>query len=111
MLDQKSIATYFGNDQSMLRRFTTVFVAEAPGLVNNMDESLHTGDLASFAIQAHTLKSQLNYFGFPELVSRLREMEKQAENGEATDSLPQVFLRFSRDFREAYAAIYRFTVD
>ena len=110
MIDQNSIAAYFGNDQSMLRRFATVFVEEAPNLVNRMDESLFAGDWAAFAIYAHTLRGQLGYFGFPELSNHLYNIEHCAEKGDIS-TLPQHFASFTVSFQAAYFAIADLAAD
>ena len=105
MIDQKTIATYFGDDASLLRKFVAVFVRDSPVLVNQMDEALASGDLPALALHVHTLKSQIKYFGYPELVSRLQEIEQLAEQAGGSPLLPGLLSAFNRDFREAYAAL------
>lgn len=105
MIDQKSIATYFGDDDSLLRKFVTVFIQESPELVNQMDEALASNDLPGLALHAHTLKSQIKYFGYPELVNRLQELENLAEQQESPRLLGLLFTEFNRAFREAYEAL------
>lgn len=105
MIDQNTIATYFGDDTSMLRKFVTVFIRESPGLVNQMDEALCSGDLQALAIHAHTLKSQLKYFGYAELVSSLQTIESQADQQAGPQTLMPLLAAFNRDFREAYEAL------
>ncbi len=105
MIDQKTIATYFGDDKSLLRKFVGVFVRESPVLVNQLDEALASGDYAAVALHAHTLKSQLKYFGYPELVKGLQENETLAEQAEPSPLLPGLVSEFNREFRGAYAAL------
>ena len=105
MIDQKTIATYFGNDASMLRKFVTVFIGESPSLVNQMDESLCSGDLNALAIHAHTMKGQLKYFGYPELVAKLEEIEQLADKKAAPALLSNLLSTFNREFEDAYKAL------
>ena len=105
MIDQKTIATYFGDDASLLRKFVTVFVRESPVLVNQMDEALASGDLPTLALHAHTLKSQIKYFGFAPLVSHLQEIEQLAEQPGPSTKLPTLLSEFNRGFQEAYTAL------
>lgn len=105
MLDQTALSAYFGHDVSMLRRFIVLFVQEAPALVNQMDEAALAGDWDGLAIAAHTLKSQLRYFGFPEQVEQLEILEKMAEHRQDLNLLPQVWQRFNADFGKAYEVV------
>lgn len=105
MIDQKTIATYFGNDASMLRKFVTVFIGESPLLVNQMDESLYSGDFTALAIQAHTMKGQLKYFGYPELIAKLEEIELLADKKASPDLLELLLSNFNREFEEAYKTL------
>jgi HPt (histidine-containing phosphotransfer) domain-containing protein len=105
MIDQKTISTYFGDDDSLLRKFVAVFVRESPLLINLMDEALASGDRNALALHAHTLKSQIKYFGYPELVQQLQEIEHMAEQPAPTPLLPGLLSEFNRDFRGAYEAL------
>lgn len=105
MIDPQALATYFGGDTALLRKFAAMFVQEAPKIVNLMDEALTSGDLPAMAIHAHTLKSQIKYFGFPELVEQAQEMEHLAEAGVASERLSALFAIFNRGFMAAYSAV------
>jgi HPt (histidine-containing phosphotransfer) domain-containing protein len=105
MLDQTAIQTYFGGDTSLLRKFAGIFVQEAPNLVNLMDEALASGDLPALAIHAHTLKSQIRYFGYSDLTNRLQDIEQQADAQTSPEVLAPLLRAFNQDFREAYQAV------
>ena len=105
MLDQNTIATYFGNDTSMLRKFVLVFIQESPALINAMDEALLSSDLSALALHAHTLKSQLKYFGYPALVQQLEEIERLADNQAPPEQLAGLLPRFNQAFQEAYQSL------
>lgn len=105
MLDQTALSAYFGNDATMLRRFIGLFVREAPSLVNQVDEAIHSGDWPSVAVGAHTLKSQLKYFGFPEEVAQLQQIENLAEGREGLNRLPLLWAEFSGRLGQVYEHI------
>ncbi|MFN0016127.1 MAG: Hpt domain-containing protein [Saprospiraceae bacterium] len=105
MIDQQAIATYFGGDTSLLRKFASIFVEEAPRLVNAMDEAYSSRDMAALEIQAHTLKSQVRYFGYLDIVNCLQEIESLAEARAPQEHLTPHMEVFNRGFPEVYKAL------
>ncbi len=105
MLDQTSLAAYFGNDSAMLRKFIGLFVAEAPVLVNQIDEAILESDWPAVEQHAHTLKSQLRYFGFSEQVSKLQEIENVAERRTDLEKLPKIWAELNPELGWAYKII------
>ena len=105
MIDEKTIASFFGNDASMLRGYVTVFIRESPALVNEMDEALYSGNYTSLAVHAHTLKTQIKYFGYPDLVAQLEEMEQLSQKQVSQALLMPLLSDFNREFQEAYKAL------
>jgi len=105
VIDQQAIATYFGGDTSLLRKFAAVFIAEAPQLVNAMDEAFASGDLAALELHAHTLKSQIRYFGYVELVNCLQHIESLAETRTPIGAMAPCMEKFNRGFPEVYKAL------
>ncbi|MEQ1744640.1 MAG: Hpt domain-containing protein [Saprospiraceae bacterium] len=105
VIDQQAIATYFGGDTSLLRKFASIFVEEAPRLVNAIDEAYSSADMASLEIHAHTLKSQIRYFGYAEVVNCLQEIENLAEAGAPQAHLAPCMEAFNRGFPDVYKAL------
>jgi len=105
VIDQQAIATYFGGDTSLLRKFAAVFIEEAPKLVNGMDEAFASADLPALEIHAHTLKSQIRYFGYVELVNCLQHIESLAESRAPIERLAPCMETFNRGFPEVYKSL------
>ena len=105
VIDPQAIATYFGGDTSLLHKFAAVFIAEAPKLVNAMDEAFASGDLPALEMHAHTLKSQIRYFGYADLVNCLQNIESLAEAREPIETLASCMEKFNRGFPEVYKAL------
>ncbi|MBL7798813.1 MAG: Hpt domain-containing protein [Saprospiraceae bacterium] len=105
VIDPQAIATYFGGDTSLLRKFAAVFIEEAPRLVNDMDEAFASGDLAALELHAHTLKSQIRYFGYADLVNCLQQIESLAEAREPVEALAPCMEKFNLGFPEVYKAL------
>lgn len=59
-----------------------VFLSEVPGKVQKIKNYKEIGDMANYAIQVHSLKSDARYFGFEELgeIAYKHELESKANN-------------------------------
>ena len=74
------------------------FIDEAPGMFQEMQESLSVGDVDKFRRAAHSLKSNAKTFGAIELTEKAQELEYMArENnldiGDKLDVLDDVYQR------------------
>ena len=105
MIDPNALATYFGGDTALLRKFAGVFAREAPGVVSLLDEAMASGDLPAVALHAHTLKSQIRYFGYADLADRLQEIEQLAEGRTVPEPLAALVAAFNRDFHAVYREV------
>jgi HPt (histidine-containing phosphotransfer) domain-containing protein len=106
-LDKGSLAQYLGNDESMIRRFISLFLTESPNIVNQIDEGIQNNNYPVVANGAHTLKGQLKYFGLPEQVALLQQIEDNAEKGTEGPKIGEQWHVFSQDFSEIYQQIRR----
>lgn len=59
-----------------------VFLQEVPGKLEKIKNYKEVGDMANYAIQVHSLKSDARYFGFEELgeIAYKHELESKANN-------------------------------
>lgn len=59
-----------------------VFLQEVPGKIEKIKNYKEIGDMANYAIQVHSLKSDARYFGFEELgeIAYKHELESKANN-------------------------------
>ncbi len=70
------------NQVAIYQEMLLLLADQAPGLVALLNEQLERGDLASFSVQVHGLKSSLASLGARELSSLARELEEKALAGD-----------------------------
>lgn len=105
MIDQTTFAAFFSNDQAVMRKFLDLFVRETPALLHQIEADLESAEWEAVSIGAHTLKSQLRYFGLTKLVAQLQQIENQAEAQQETDRLPLVWRQFATEFNGVFRQI------
>ena len=84
------------------------FLEDAPTMINQMQIALEAKDVESFRRNAHSLKSNANTFGAPELAALAKELEFMArENnldiGDRLDILNQAFGKVAAELKELRA--------
>jgi len=70
-----------GGDAGFLKEMVETFLADAPGMLAEMHQSLEQGDAATLRRIAHSLKSNSADFGAKELSDLCRELEMMGKAG------------------------------
>jgi hypothetical protein len=72
------LISFAGNDLAKQKKYISLFLDNAPKLVNQMKEASTNEQHETVQISAHSLKTQLNYMGVAEEISHVHELEKLA---------------------------------
>ena len=75
-----------GGDTAFMKEMVDTFLAEAPGLVAEMDSARATGDAPSLRRAAHSLKSNSRTFGALHLANLCQEIESLAAGGQTAEA-------------------------
>jgi HPt (histidine-containing phosphotransfer) domain-containing protein len=105
MIDQTALSAFFKNDQGLLKRFLELIVEETPGLINLVDEALHNEHHTELFIWLHSLRSRIQYLGFPDLVDRLIAMEQMAKNQEPIEHIQSEWTEMQVEFQQIYEVV------
>lgn len=64
------------------QRFVKMFLEQLPAQKSALKHAYATGDLETFQLTAHGLKSQCRYLGLEEVAELLQRMENEPDNGD-----------------------------
>jgi two-component system, sensor histidine kinase and response regulator len=99
-----------GDDPALLAELLSIFVHEAPQLLQRIREAVQAGDAVRLEREAHALKGELGCIGAPSVAERARRLEESGRGGSlqgasaAVDALARdldSLLRTLQDFLEA----------
>ncbi len=76
-----------GNEEKM-KKYISMFLDNAPKLLDNIDKALAIKDYPTIKIAAHSLKPQLSYMGVKEEVSKIFMIEQSAGEAAHFGTLP-----------------------
>ena len=82
--------TLTGGDNSKLIKYINLFLQEAPPEIDKMITMLNEKNWDGLRTTAHTLKPKLGYMGIKELEQDILNIEKNAEEKNNLDALPNL---------------------
>jgi len=90
--------------EDFINELIDAFLDDAPNMLANMKSALETKDVESFRRNAHSLKSNANTFGAPELGELAKELEFMAkennlEIGNRLEVLNEAYTRVAEELR------------
>ncbi len=98
-------------DRAFMVELIDTYLADAPGLLAAMRQSLQAGDTAGLRRAAHSLKSNSTNFGATDLARMCRELEEMAQAGRldgAAERLAQAEIEYQRVEEELSSARQEF---
>jgi signal transduction histidine kinase/DNA-binding response OmpR family regulator len=88
--DLAFLNTFTQNDATKQKKYIKLFLDNAPELLSTAFKALETNNYNQIKISVHSLKSQLNYMGVKEEVSKVYATEKACEDLSQQANLPNM---------------------
>lgn len=90
VIDLHFLQSFTSNNIDKQRKYIQLFLENAPKLVQQLQEGLAQNDFSQVKIAAHSLKTQLNYMGVKEELSKAQQLERMATSKEALPVLKEL---------------------
>ena len=87
VIDLKFIRQFTGGDADKIKKYTAMFLDNAPKLLAQLEDGMNTRDNKVIKIAAHSLKPQLTYMGVKEEASQIALIEKLSDDKVNVDIL------------------------
>ena len=82
MIDREHLLSLLG-DESLVDRAIEIFQSDVPGQLSALQDAIQSGDLETASRMAHSIKTQCAYMGLTNGESLARDIEYQADAGNA----------------------------
>jgi signal transduction histidine kinase/DNA-binding response OmpR family regulator/Flp pilus assembly protein TadD len=100
--DRTFLHSFTGGKKEKMQKYISMFLDNAPRLLNNISEALANGDYPALKIAAHSLKPQLGYMGVKEEYSHIYLIQQTAEEALHTGRLPALAANLHRVCEKAF---------
>ncbi|MBL7772788.1 MAG: tetratricopeptide repeat protein [Chitinophagaceae bacterium] len=84
------LSSFAGNNKDKEKKYVQIFLQNSPNLLAQIENGIRDADYGAIKIAAHSLKTQLNYMGVKEEISRVYELEKKAGDNYAISDLSEL---------------------
>ncbi len=101
LTDLSFIQQFTGNDPVKAKKYITMFLASAPGLVSKMEHAIETNDFDTLRINAHSLKPLISYMGIVTLEQPIKDIESYAANNTNAETLRTMLQNFKLQIGKA----------
>jgi len=97
LLDKENIHKTIGTDPNLIKKIISLYLRDAPKLVEEIDEAIKSGDNKKMGENAHALKGITGYYNTGDIYNMCLELEQFGKtnsmpdkNGEIADSLSRL---------------------
>ncbi len=90
MADLSFLYKFTKGNEIKIKRYINMYLSIAPEIFERMNTDIQNQSWADLAINAHSLKPQVDYMGIPELKATLMTIENQIKKGE-TEGLKELY--------------------
>lgn len=80
-INRPKLKAFLANDEKKVQQYLSLFSAQLPVHLDQLQNCLEKGALEQASIIAHDLKSQFRYLGLEQIAEIAYAIEQQAENG------------------------------
>lgn len=91
--DLTFIKSFTGGDPAKIKKYVGMFLAMAPGSMEQMDKQLNESDWKSLKTTSHSLKSQMKYMGMVAGADICQSMEHICGEADGTEALPELLTK------------------
>lgn len=102
------LISFAGNDVLKQKKYISLFLMNAPKLLQQIEESLENQNHPGIKIAAHSLKTQLNYMGVAEDVSQVYALERKADEQAPLEELKQMIARLKQVCAQAFREMQQY---
>jgi len=98
-IDRAAILDRVGGDHDLLREITSIFLAEYPGLIGEIQESVAARDAIRLEKAAHSLKGSVSNFGAQaatQAAYRLETIGRRGHFEDASEALADLLMQFQQ---------------
>ena len=110
VIDYDATLKRLGGDTRLFRRMATLFVEDAPSLIETMRECITTGDPAPLHRAAHSLKGLAANFGARDVVTKALRLEEMGKSSRL-DEAGQILLELEREIERLEQAFAAYRAD
>jgi CheY-like chemotaxis protein len=103
-LDRAEALRRVNGDEALLSEIATLFLADYPRLLTEIDSAIVEGDAKRLRLAAHTLKGSLSFFGARSASENARQLEMMGLGGIMTDAAA-VFTTLQEQMSRLHPAI------
>ncbi|WP_187313954.1 hybrid sensor histidine kinase/response regulator [Hymenobacter puniceus] len=104
-LDWTLLEELAGGNEAFIGQIIQTFLAQAPGLQQELAMAFHNTDFDALARTAHKLKGQAAYFGVPLLHATLEQLEQQARQHAPPDLLASSLRTLEQQLTAVYSVL------
>ena len=97
LLDKENINKTIGTDPNLIKKIISLYLRDAPKLLNEIDEAVKNSDNKKMGENAHALKGITGYYNTDDVYNMCLKLEQLGKanaipekNAEITDSLSQL---------------------
>jgi len=87
MVDLSFLKTFTKGNTTKINRYISMYLKVAPEILDRMQQNIESQNWSELAINAHSLKPQVEYMGITDLKEELISIENSVKNGETTNLL------------------------
>jgi len=98
-IDRTAVLDRVGGDVALLREITTIFIAEYPALIGEIQEAVASRNSKKLERAAHSLKGSVANFGAQAAIEasyRLEVMGRRGRLDEAPEALADLVMQFQQ---------------
>ncbi len=103
--DPRFIMSFAGSNVDKQKKYINIFLQNAPKLLLQLQGGLASKDYETIKIAAHSLKTQLNYMGVKEEVSRVYELEQMATHIHKHKEIELLILSLQKVCEQAFSEL------
>lgn len=81
-VDGATLLASLGGTPSLLADVVTVFLADIPGMLEQLNQAAHAGNISGLAAAAHAIKGSVGLFTEGEALLTARKVEQLAREGQ-----------------------------
>ena len=85
MVDLSFLKTFTKGNATKINRYISMYLKFAPEILDRMRQNIETQNWSDLAINAHSLKPQVEYMGIASLKEELIKIENSVKNGRTTN--------------------------
>ncbi|MEZ5045651.1 MAG: tetratricopeptide repeat protein [Chitinophagaceae bacterium] len=100
--NSRFLLSFAGQDVSKQKKYVSLFLENAPKLLQQIKDNYASQNYEQVKIAAHSLKTQLNYMGVSEELSRVFEIEKKATDPSCQGQLQALILQLEKICAQAF---------